>query len=281
MSTTLTYGPVSIFDCETGFDEQTITYVTSTPNGTYRKAGLYSSKIAVASDFTTGLLASKAISSTSFVLATQVRFWIRSTISMDANDLQIMFDNSAGCGTPQATINIGALAANTWSQQTLAIPSPTGLTAIISIGIGLVNNKASFDLYVDKIELVGVSMTFDELHITGFDNPENEEGFPQAEAEQLLDGSWYKTTPVATTRNIYLDLGVIQTFASQVFLRNFQFAETQQITYDSETISVVSTMNSFPVERVNNTTTSKQYTFELKEKTARLIGSAYPTSWTN
>jgi hypothetical protein len=287
MSVTLIYGPRSVFDCESAFDElEPITYVTHTADSTYRKWGLYSSKFAITDSFTTGIVGTRAISAMNLSAATSIRFWIRSQDNLDANDLQFLIDDDEECANGNShlvTVDINeTLTADTWKQVTLTLPSMTALTAVISIGLKVAVSKSlNMEIYLDKIEIATTSKTFNELHIAGFDNPENEEGFPQSEVEQLLDGSHYKTPTVATTRNISIDLGVLQDSADQLFLREFAFASTQQVTYDNETLDVISTVNSFPVDRVNNTITSKHYSLELKEKTARLLGSALPSSWTN
>lgn len=276
MSVTLIYGPKLVESCDAIWTANT--NVTASIETTIKKSGSGSAKLAVASGFTTGVAAYKAIASLDMTKATQIRFWIRSSINISANHLQFLIDNTAACASPLELLDIGALTADTWSQQTLSFATPANLTAVIALGLKVVTDNGACNIYIDKIELVSETRTFNELHIVGFDNPENEDGFPQSEAVQLLDGSWYKDSPVVSTRNIYLDLGVIQDIQEQIFLRNFAWGESQSITYAGETVSVISTMNSFPVSRANNTKTSKSFRFELKEKTARAL-NVLPSSW--
>jgi hypothetical protein len=278
MSVTLTYGPRLIESCDAIWTANA--NVTASIETTIKKQGSGSAKLVIAAGFTTGVAGYKAITSLSMVYATQIRFWIRSSIDTVSGDLQFLIDNTAGCVSPQETLNIGALVKDTWSQQTLTLATPANLTAVIALGLNVAVDNGAQNVYIDKIELVTEARTFsNELSVVGFDNPENEEGFPDTEAERLLDASWYKQPVLAATRDITIDLGVVSTIAEQIFLRNWTFAQTtQQITYASETVDVVSTISSFPVERMDGIKLAKRIILNCKEKTARLT-HVIPSSW--
>lgn len=280
MSVTLIYGARTVFNCETSFDEQVIANVTQSTDGTNKKKGTYASKIAVASGFTTGVVASKAITSTNFSLATQIKFWIRSSVGVSSGDLKFLLDNTANCASPTETLTVGALSANTWSEQTLTLSTPANCTAIISIGVQVDVDKGAQDIWIDDVRIVSESKTFNELYVKGFDAPDNEDCFPDIETRKLLSGDWYETVPLVATRSI--EIGIVTTTPAEfLFLRNWYFAPaTRQITYDSETVDVVRDGSNFIMDWADGFQDAKMIVLRVKEKTARALNTL-PSSWTN
>lgn len=276
MSITLTHTSRLIESCDTIF--VAFPNVTATVETTIKKEGTGAAKCAITNVFTTGVAAAKVFGYTCDMSnATQIRFWIRASKGMTANHLQI-FLSSAG-SVLRDTLNIGTLSADVWSQQTLTFnAAPSALTAIVEIFFNItVDQNADFNLYIDKIELVSESRTFNELNILGFDTPESVDGFPQIETMQLLDASWKRQTVLAETRNIIIE--ILSTSNSELnFLHDWYMSANQSVVYDSETLSVVSADNRFVAERYQGLKESKIVRMNVKEKTGRLISNR-PSSW--
>lgn len=279
MSVTLAYGDVAVSDCETAWNQPTVTYVTASADTTTRKVGAASCKFVVTADFTTGVIGGKTIPSLDCTASSRLSCWLRSSVELTTGQAQIVLSTSANCGTITKTINLDEITiVDSWTRMDITGIDFSGITGIISVGLKLAADVGAVTVHLDGLVIDKVSLAFTELSCVGFDNPEGEDAFPQAQVRQLLDGSWYKPTPVTATRNILIDLGVIQDGATNYFLRNFQFAANQYVTYGGETLTVISTVNSFPVERSAGTKYSKRYVLALKEKTARAI-TTKPTSW--
>lgn len=284
MSVALIYGPKTIFNCESAFDEQVIANVTSTADSAIRKQGVYSSKFVVAAGFTTGIVGTKAITSLDCSgggASGSFRLWIYSTVTMVQSNWSILLDDTANCASPILELNPGIVAsANTWTQLTISGIDFTTATAIISVGLRLNADLGAQTIYLDKIEIVSLSKTYtDELNVEGFDNPEHEEGFPESDIERLLDGSWFKTPTIATTRDITIDFAPRPNGVEFKFLREWYFASEKSITYNSETVSVEVVGNQFPSELADGFKHAKQVVIRCKEKTPRLLSAAHPTSW--
>lgn len=80
-----------------------------------------------------------------------VGFWIRSSVNMDAGDLQFLLDDTGACASPLETINIPALVANTWTWVNLALNDPSLLTAVISLGIKQAVDKGECTIDIDQV----------------------------------------------------------------------------------------------------------------------------------
>ncbi len=104
----------------------------------------------VTGTFVTGIMGSEVIPSTDVRPFNKISFKIKSSIDMDASDLQIVLDNTAKCASPPITANIPALSAGVWRTCELDITTNvSGAEAIISIGINAVNDKdTTYQLYI-------------------------------------------------------------------------------------------------------------------------------------
>jgi hypothetical protein len=78
--------------------------------------------------------------------------WIKSSVNLNAGDLQLLLDDTAQCPSPLETLNIPAVPANNWQYVTMTLSNPSSCTAIISIGIKMVVDKGAFTLRVDDIK---------------------------------------------------------------------------------------------------------------------------------
>lgn len=87
----------------------------------------------------------------SFAGKTTIGFWIKSDITIAANDLQLRLDDTAAIASPLESLNIPALIANQWTKLYLPLANPHLDTAIISVGLYQVVDKGAFNLWIDDI----------------------------------------------------------------------------------------------------------------------------------
>lgn len=283
MAVTLAYGSRLIFNCNTAFDEQVIANVTAATDTTVKKKGTASSKFTIAAGFTTGIIGSKAITSFDMSLATQIRFWVRSSVTANAGDIKLLIDNTANCASPLETLTVGALVADEWAQKTISLSTPANLTAVISLGLQLDVDLGAQTIYIDDIVLVTETKAINELWIRGFDMPDDEGGYPNIEPKQGLNGSWYENPVLSTTRNITLKF--VTTSESEVlFLRRWFYGgdgtTARTVTYDSETVSVVRRASNFGATWADGFFRAKEIELVVSEKTARTL-ETIPSSWRN
>lgn len=144
-----------IENCEDAWNESDpVTGVTVSADGAVFKVGTNSAKMAVGATAAVGILATEAISSTPLTAYTHVSMWIRSSIATTAGQLQFLIDNTAACASPLETIDIPALAANTWTVVLLPLSDPDALTAVISLGVKQTADLGAFNLYLDDVRAV-------------------------------------------------------------------------------------------------------------------------------
>jgi len=142
---------VVVEDCEDAWNESVGGNVTSTADtGDYQK-GSASAKLDVAAAAGVGYLATEAITSANLTAYNYLRAWVKSTVNLDAGDLDILLDDTASCASPLEEIDIPSLTANTWTEITVAITNPAALTAVISIGIDMNVDKGAFIFRIDQV----------------------------------------------------------------------------------------------------------------------------------
>ena len=125
------------------------TSTTVTLETTDKKEGTGSAKLAIASGFLTGLNAYENITSTLDLTGqTQLQFWIKSTTTTVAGQIEVVLDETGSCVSPEAHIDVPALTANTWKLVTAAITQSDGTTAVT-------------DANKDKITCVGIEIETD------------------------------------------------------------------------------------------------------------------------
>jgi hypothetical protein len=147
-------GGLLIEDCEDAWNEQAVSNVTSTADVDC-KVGSYSAKMAVGAAVAAGaILGSEAIPSLDLSTRKQISLWIKSSVTINANDLQLLLDQHANCASPLESLNIPALVANTWTKIALTLANPASDIAIISIGAKMVVDKGAFDLFIDDVRAI-------------------------------------------------------------------------------------------------------------------------------
>jgi len=82
---------------------------------------------------------------------TKVGFWIRSTVNTAAGDLQFEYDDNTDLASPIASLDIGALTANTWSYQNLTLTGTR--TTINSYGFKYTTDIGAVIINADDILL--------------------------------------------------------------------------------------------------------------------------------
>ena len=84
-----------------------------------------------------------------------VQVWIKSDVATDANDLQIVIDDTAGCGSSLENINLPALTAGEWKRAVLAISDNSDMTAVKCVGLRLAVDKGAQIVHLDEISVPG------------------------------------------------------------------------------------------------------------------------------
>ena len=143
-----------ICDCEAAWSEYVQANVTSTLDNAVFQVGAGSAKLDVAAGSNTGRLATKAITSINLTARTEISLRIKSSIALNAGDLQLLLDDTAACVSPQETLNIPALSAGVWTKVNLTLATPANLTAVISVGLNMAVDKGAFVVNIDDIRAV-------------------------------------------------------------------------------------------------------------------------------
>ena len=89
---------------------------------------------------------------------TTIGFWIRSTVATLAGDLQFQYSSGSDLTSPIATINIGALSADTWSYQKLTLSGTR--TSVNSFAKKYTTDIGGATIYLDDVLIGPGSLTF-------------------------------------------------------------------------------------------------------------------------
>lgn len=151
-----------IDNCEDAWNEYVDGDVTATLDGADFKVGAGSAKFVMADGVGVEIIASEVISVASLAAYTHISAWVKSSIALAANDLQLLLDETALCATPLETLNIPALAAGTWTQIRLTLANPATDLLLISIGLKQAVDKGAFTFNIDDIRAIkgGVYLPF-------------------------------------------------------------------------------------------------------------------------
>jgi len=140
----------TINNCEVAWDDET--NGANALSTLYKVEGSYSNAITVSADAGAGeLLSTDVISSVDLSQCDKVEIWMRSSVALDAGDMQLHLDNTAACASALETLDIPAMDANKDYVHVISLANPTSDTAIISCGIYQVCDKGACILYVDHI----------------------------------------------------------------------------------------------------------------------------------
>lgn len=178
-----------IEDCEDAWvAAANVTATTSTTN----KEGTNSCSLAVASGFTTGIVAYEALAgSTDFSGYQQVSFWIRSSAAIAAGVLTLDLCSDTVGATSVNSIAIPAIpAANRWQVVTVDTGGALG-SAIQSISINAVSDPATPTILIDNIIACKASSSADSLTLSSL--------ISKNSAEQGGTEAWYGIQSISGT----------------------------------------------------------------------------------
>ena len=135
--------------CRGGLD---LSDVTTTLDTADKKQGSGSADIQVGAADGTGLVAYEDLASTVDISSLDsIQLWIKSSVALDANDLQLTIDDSAGCGSNLENINLPALVAATWTKVTVGITNNNDMTAVKCVGLTAAVDKGAQTVNVDQV----------------------------------------------------------------------------------------------------------------------------------
>ena len=140
-------------DCEAAWDEYVGSEVTVSVDNVDYKVGSGCNKLEMAAGASVGRLATNNFGPLDARVYNFIKFWIKSSIAINSNELSVLLDDTPGCISPLKDLNIGTLAANTWTEKTLALGDASALSAICSVGIDQDVDKGAFTLRVDQVRL--------------------------------------------------------------------------------------------------------------------------------
>jgi hypothetical protein len=141
-------------DCEDAWNEQVVANVTQDVDAVNFKEGTKSASFALLTAASTGIVGSEAIVIASLADYTHVVGWIKSDVALDANDFQLLLDNTANCASPLETLNLPAVAAGTWTRFKVALANPSTDLALISIGLKMAVDKGACTILLDGIKAI-------------------------------------------------------------------------------------------------------------------------------
>ena len=134
----------------------TTTNSTSTINTTDKKEGTGSADVAVVGAFSTGTAAYIDLAATVDISKLDsIRLWVKSDISVDKGDLEIVMDDTAGCGSPLEFIDLPVLVTSTWVLATLGITDNSDMTAIKCVGLSVTVDNGAHRVKTDNIVAQG------------------------------------------------------------------------------------------------------------------------------
>ena len=138
-----------IEDCE---DAWTNDALTSCNPDTDAKVGTYSIKaINPGGAGVTTLLCHEAGLTLNLTTYDAVRMWIKDSVGVTLNLLQILLDDTAACTSPIESLQVPALTAGTWTQIFLPLADPSLLASIVSVGLYQVTDLAARNTFMDDI----------------------------------------------------------------------------------------------------------------------------------
>ena len=144
---------VIIDDCDTVWTAGTS--VTASLDTTLTIEGSSSVKLVVAAGAAAGaVLGYGTISSSDLTKCDKIEISMYSTIALTAGYLDLVLDDHAGCVSPTESLDIPAMAANTWYRHIITLANPVSDTAIISVGLVNTTDVGACTLYIDYIRAV-------------------------------------------------------------------------------------------------------------------------------
>jgi len=127
----------SVEDCEDAWNEKIDVGVTSSTSADCKEGSASASLVINAGGVVANtLLATEKIDpAISLIGHKSITLWIKSSKALASGNLQLLLDESVECGSPEETLNIPALTANTWTAVALVLSDASVLDAVVSVGL--------------------------------------------------------------------------------------------------------------------------------------------------
>ena len=145
---------VRLHSCGAAFDETVDSDITVSLDTEDKKQGSQSCKFVIAAGASAGDIATDSITSKDISGYDYIEMWIKSTVATSAGNLKLLLDNSASCASPIETLNVPALAADTWTFVRMQLSNPETDTAIISVGLEYDSDLGACTVWLDDISAV-------------------------------------------------------------------------------------------------------------------------------
>ncbi len=141
---------------DSAWTSATSTLVTSTSDTTDKKEGTASADLSIGASFTTGLMAYvNLLAPVDLSTIDSLSMWAKYGTTTAAGDLELILDDSAGCGSSLENIDLPVLVGSTWKDITLAITDNDDMTSINCVGINVVTDDGAQVLNVDQVVAQG------------------------------------------------------------------------------------------------------------------------------
>ena len=129
---------------------------TSTPTVTVdttdKKEGTGSADIVIGAADGTGLAAYVDLSATIDLSSIDsIKLWAKSATSTTSGELEIVVDDTAGCGSALENIDLPVLVAGTWKRATLSITDNSDMSAIKCVGLSVATDNGSQTVNLDNL----------------------------------------------------------------------------------------------------------------------------------
>jgi archaellin len=80
-----------------------------------------------------------------------IKLWVKSGSSTASGDIEIVVDDTAGCGTPLENLDLPVLVASSWKLVTLAITDNSDMTAVKCMGLNMAVDSGSILVNLDEV----------------------------------------------------------------------------------------------------------------------------------
>jgi len=142
--------------CATTFDETTDSDFTQALDTKDKRQGTQSLKITIAAGASAGDFVTDSITSVDISGYDYIEMWVKSTVATSSGNLKLHLDSGTvtADGNDLESLNIPALAADTWTFVRMALSNPESDTAIISIGLEYDSDLGACTVWMDDISTV-------------------------------------------------------------------------------------------------------------------------------
>lgn len=172
-------GNLLVEDCEDAWDESVDGDVTESADSSDYKVGSASAKFVCAAGLGAGDIVATEVISKDLSGYDVLMAWVKSSVELAAGDWQLLLDNTASCASPLKSLDLPALAANTWTRILLDLGDASGLTTLISVGLKQIVDKGAMNFWIDDVQALALEdgvkswsldYAVDAIEVTDFDD---------------------------------------------------------------------------------------------------------------